>query len=120
MKGKPQGTVLYPSQGVAEAISDLADVQSTPAGGGAYGPRMSVLQSQVLAFLELVLMLINATNKFSQLRHGVKEVSRHQAVHKMSKVNSLRASIIPEGGDWRWLPNQLMNDPQMNVLLSEL
>lgn len=120
MKGKPQGPVLYPSQGVEEAIGDLADVPSTPAGGGVYGPRMSVLQTQVIACLEWVLMIINGSNTFSQLRRGGKEVSRHQAVHKMSKVNSLRATIIPEGGDWRWLPNEVMSDPDRHVSLRKL
>lgn len=38
----------------------------------------------------------------------------------MSKVNQLRVTLVPEGGDWRWMINEPVNDPVTEVFLIPL
>jgi hypothetical protein len=41
-----------------------------------------------------------------QLRKHSKEVWLHTPVHPLTELYQLQAGFIPQGGDWRWLPNE--------------
>jgi hypothetical protein len=40
-----------------------------------------------------------------QLRDTSKEVQFHFEVSNFTELNRRQAAMIPQGGDWRWLPN---------------
>jgi hypothetical protein len=55
-----------------------------------------------------------------QLRDNSKEVHFHFEVYNFTELNRRQAAMIPQGGDWRWLPNVDVIGPEGAILGNKL
>lgn len=55
-----------------------------------------------------------------QLRSDSDHATLHTHVFDMSELYQLRAKHIPPGGDWRWLPNQVLVSSSGTILSKEM
>jgi hypothetical protein len=51
-----------------------------------------------------------------QLRKGSQEVTMHVQVLRLTELYQKQAAFIPQGGDWRWLPNEDIKSDEGKIL----